>query len=1061
MIHKLLKILPVTLFFYPSVKGQNYTFEDTTVPSAWTATQGTLSLSGEHYKDGSQSLCWQTSGISVLEVAPSSFVANTSNSAYLQIYSPSNTNDTLKVEFLYYNSARKTAWYLLNYKGWREFNRAYTEYASTLSSTIHKIRFTLFPTSGSTRKIYFDQVNFNQATESKRYAGPQWTLDKNYLTSTKTLLDLALNIRDIPITTPTSEELAGLTQLRNTLQRTPTGTASQILEAKNYVQSLNITRNSDGSVKGNVINTTASALTAEQMTAYWKRAEYLAAGGLNDPSTLQIFRNYLDYLLDQGLGEGVNFLVPTNDYTNARTIPESIINVLSACTSDQKNEVLKLAAWLSYYGSLYNPEDTWASMLNSDLIYLFLQHQTAIALALPDNAIAVRDLKGLKRYLERNTEYIPGGYDILKPDGTGFHHNSHYNNYMYSYKTWVEYLYYLKGTVYRISPEAYARMKKAIITIYTMATLDSGDTRYYANAFSGRNPFSSGMQLQFTKSLFEKLILVGGDCLGTAIDEELAAAYNYFFSSSKYAVTPVKYEGFYAYNYSPAAIFRKDNWVATMRSPTTKFFGAEIYNNENRFGRYQSNGTLEITYSGTLANSGYPTNGTGGGWDWNVVPGATTVNFTSWQEMMPYQSQTGRFDQYTKTKNFAGALSWKDGGLFSADFDQIDTWSSTAFTPTNLTFKKSMFAFGNMIISLGTNISSSGSYASNRTTTTNLFQNIISETSGNLKLNGNVVSQPANLSVSTASANWIVTPQGTGYIIPTGNDTLEIRYGSQSTPVETGADYASPTTSSVAAKAWLNHGVKPSAKQYRWIVIPAAKSINMDSLTTLLSGENNSVYQVHAQTNSVHAVEYKPENITAYSFFGAVSNLNFGLVKAASSENLLMVKYLPDSNYYHLNICNPNLNPVANTLYGWNATASQTTLTLNGGWSLVEPVENVQIFPPDNGHTQVMITMSEGLPVEFDIKQAGDTNGLSRNVNQEWYISRHQGCELSIRFNEPQQIPVLISIYNLQGRLLLNRKLYITNNQDEVSINIPIEGLCLCKVTDAKKSKTIKIYNQK
>jgi hypothetical protein len=52
--------------------------------------------------------------------------------------------------------------------------------------------------------------------------------------------------------------------------------------------------------------------------------------------------------------------------------------------------------------------------------------------------------------------------------------------------------------------------------------------------------------------------------MGKAMDEELAAMYNYFYKSNLYSVTPLNQEGFYQFNYSPAGVYRKNNWVVTM-----------------------------------------------------------------------------------------------------------------------------------------------------------------------------------------------------------------------------------------------------------------------------------------------------------------------------------------------------------------------------------------------------------------------------------------------------------------------------------------------------------------
>ena len=1058
---KNLLIILFILFCVSGARSQSFLFEDAAVPTGWVAMNGTLTLSTEHIKEGAQSLCWETSGNSLMNVTFSSFISSTGNSAFMQIYSPEITNDTLKVEFLYYATVKRTAIFLCNFDGWREFNRAYTEYASTLSSSISSVRITLKPTTTATRKIYFDNVNFNYITETTRIAGSQWMLDKAYFTADISSLTLFANPVDIAVTTPTAQELADLNALRATLKRTPTaGTSTTLAAAKTYAQSLNIVRNADGSVRGNVINTSASALTTTFMTDISAKLEVLAAAALTDAATMTLFQNLLDHVLDQGIAEGCNFVLASNNYTPARAIPAALLDILPACTAAEKIRVLKLVRWMSYYGMLYYPQSTYLANQVSDVIYLFTPHMMGVALFQPDDATAIRELKAFKRFLDRNTEYVPGGGDILKPDGTGFHHNTHYNNYMYAYKTWAEYMYYLKGTQFRISTDAYQRFKKAVIALYTMGTLDVADTRYNANSLCGRNPFESGMQIQFSKDLFDKLILIGGDCLGTSYDEELAAAYNFFYKTTKYSVTAKNYDGFYQFNYSPTGIYRKANWVATMHAPTTNFFGSEIYSGANRFGRYQSHGALEILYSGSLAVNGYPTNGTGGGWDWNVIPGATTVHYTSWQEMMPNKTTTDRFDQYSKTKNFSGALSFGDCGVFATDFDQIETWGgSQKFTPTNLTFKKTMYAFDNLIISLGSGISSSGTYDVSMITATNLFQNIISSSSGNFLLNGTTITKPNTTTITTTADNWLITPQGTGYFVPQGNDPIEIRYNDQTTPIESGADYAAPTTTVLAAKAYLNHGVKPSSKSYSFVVVPATNATAMQTLATQLANGGGSIYQILSQNSALHALLYKPTNTTAYSFFGAASNLSYGIVKANSAECLLMDKLDVNTNRHAFAICNPNLKPVTDATYGWIASASQTTLTLTGNWLPLSAVTGVVFSAPSGGQTQVTVSFTNGEPVYFDIKMVGDTTALNSVNASDWVSFSKSEDNVQLFFSENNDNGVSVRIFAANGQIVSNQNTKISTQ----SLNMPVgrfqHGLFVCSVSNGKETKNFKWIN--
>jgi len=1048
-------LLILTNFIILNVFSQSFNFEDETVPVQWTSSaSGSLSLSGEHYKEGFQSLCWSATGTATLTATFPGFIASTGNSAYLQIYSSVISNDTLIVEFLDGTSVKRRAIYLINYKGWREFNRAYTEYASKLSSTITAVRFSLKPTSViAERKIYFDMVNFNRTTDTKRIVGTHWLLDRNYFNSSADTSSLAIfaNPVDIPVTTPTTQELTDLNALRNLLKRTPKpGSAAELSDAKAYVNSLNIVRNADGTVRGNPIDTSTSALTDEMMIDIATKLRVLAAADQTDNATKTLLQNFVDHLLDQGISEGCNYRTFSNSYEPCKVVPAGWLDAFALCSDAQKPEVLKLVKWFSYYGTMYYPQETYLSKLNSDVVYLFLPHMISIALYEPNDAVAVREMKAFKRYLDRNTEYVPGGEDILKPDGTGFHHWTHYNNYMYAYITWVQHMYYVKGTSFRISADAYQRFKKAIISVYIMGTLDSGNSRYFANALSGRRPFNMGVR--FSKTSFEYLVSIGSDVLGS-MDDEVAAAYNYFFKSTRYNVPAQPYEGFYQFNYSPLGIYRKANWVASMRSPTTNFWGAEIYSNQNRFGRYQSNGSLEILYSGTLAANGYPSSDPeSGGWDWNVVPGATTIHYTSWQEMMPYKSVDGRFDQKTRTKNFAGALSFGDCGLFAADFDQRDTWSTSAYTATNLVYKKSMFAIDNLIFSLGSSIGSSGTYSNSMITATNLFQCLNPATIGNTIVNGNTVSRPFNATLSTALDNWMITPQGTGYFVPKGNDALIIKFDNQSTPNFTGADYAAPTTTLPAVKAYLNHGVKPSAKSYSFVAIPATNTAAMQTLASLMANGGGSIYKIQAQTNSLHALTYIPQDITAYSFFGAASNLSFGIVKASTNQCLLMHKQDAAGNRHYFAVCNPNLNPVADPTYKWIASPSQTTLTLDGEWQPITPVSGVAFSEPLDGLTQVTVNFNEGEPVYFGLKPLSETavDKLPANAFEVFVINNH------LRISAKNNINSKIKIYSAMGQLMLSDKMTAQQQTKDIPLHAFRSGVYFCVISNGNSNVTYK-----
>ena len=483
---------------------------------------------------------------------------------------------------------------------------------------------------------------------------------------------------------------------------------------------------------------------------------------------------------------------------------------------------------------------------------------------------------------------------------------------MYSYRTWVEYMGRLKGTAFRITRDAYQRMSKAIVSVYLMATSSASDTEhFYANSLAGRHPLY-GLDVNFSKALFRELVEIGGDMDGKEFDPELAAYYNAFFKTDHYkGVTPRKLDGFYQFNYSPAGIYRQANWVATMRCPTTRFWGGEIYNKTNRFGRYQSHGTLEVLYEGSLAASGYP-----------------------------------------------GALAWGDCGLFAAAFDQDDKWGSQRFVPTHLSFCKSVFAIDGMLFSMGSGVSAQGEYPDEWITATNLFQSVTDGKASTI-VNGKPLAEGDSLSIASSKDTWIVNPCSTGYFIPAGNDPLIVRYGKQTTPSSFGLTEQGMGTMT-AAKAYLLHGAKPAQKKYQFLVVPATTGERMraDAKRFVRKG---GIFEVKQQQDSLHIVKHTPSHTTAYALFAPATGLNEGALLASDTELLLLERIT--GKQLSIAVCNPDLRPQSDKYFGWVSTPTTATLTFHGTWTLDETsaAEALSVTHTD-GQTCVTVVLEDGFP---------------------------------------------------------------------------------------------------
>ncbi len=1039
---------------YASVKLDNIVFEEfkeeinpdenlfafdfnNDLSKQWNTNDGTLSITDEHFTEGTRALNWQISGDNAqLSVSFTEGFKLNNNAFFFSFYNKKSYKDgKMKIEFLSSGGEiLRTINIDMDFTGWRDYKRTYEkDFAEIKSGDVSKVNFIV--TNAPDAYICFDNVNFIASNSSFGSFNDLFRADieqikngTNRMCRSFALIPSSINYE------ATTEEVAALEGLRNIHSvTTPSYNFILLTSAKKYVTEMNIQRNQDGTIKGCAIN------TASNNTDFWstltQNLEILAYGAQNNPES---YRAYFDDLVDQIIEQGLfyNFEGFTySDYTSLRTIPKRLLNSLPACNENQKTELLRAAQWFVEYGTIYDP--SYNVRMSSDYIYNILQYPFVIAANQPDNNIASGQLRSLSEYLANATEYTPGNIGFLKPDGCGFHHNSHYINYMYSFKSFNTLMGSLKGTPFRVSADGYERFRKAIISQFLMASRNTGSC-YTANSLAGRHPIVGGNLIQFTKADFDELILTGGDIYGTGIDKEAAAAYNYFFYDNKYNVEEINFEGYYQFNYSPVGVYRHDNWVATMRTPTTKFWGAEIYSKTNRLGRYQSHGTLEIVYNNSeLTASGLPAKAEG--WDWNVVPGATTVHYTDWTEMMPNRSLTDRFDQYAKTTNFAGALAWEDCGMYGSEFDQIDTWGGQRFTPTNLTFKKSVYAFDGILISLGSDISTSGSYSDAMITATNLFQSV--NPSSALLINGTEMKNGDEEKILANDNYAILTPEGTGYFIPSGNDDITVRFGTQSAPNETGADITNPATVT-AAKAYINHGVKQSGKKYSFVVMPGTDKDKLSAMAEKMKDNGGEIYTVQNQNEDYHALRYHARNILAASVFKA-QTLSLDDVCETGSEMLIMQRK-ENEQRVSFAITNPNLRPQQITTDGvshWISTPTETFITLNGEWYIVTDSDESIRVVRQNNTTLVYMTITDGEPVYFALDKDEDNanipSGIDTAKNEINLFAVFSKTSKNVTVKWQKMDVNRIDIVNLFGQVISTRFI----NSNESSVCIPMKQI--------------------
>ena len=642
--------------------------------------------------------------------------------------------------------------------------------------------------------------------------------------------------------------------------------------------------------------------------------------------------------------------------------------------------------WAPTYSAAYQ---TANGAINTDLIYNISDVMLAYTLWQDTPDEQYRYMRAFKRYIDRFFTLTVGTNDGIKADGTGFHHWTAYNNYMYSYNTAASLLSYLSGSSFQVERSNYEVFRNAFYTQYMQAN----DDGVQALSTAGRNPQSRTSTL--SKSALKTLAIAGGDILGlTTADPIFAGLYNRIYgvdAAFNYStVTPFE-DGFFQFNHASANAFRKDGWVAFNKGFTNNMWGAELYPPQNRYGRYQSYGALEVIYPGNkVSGNGYDVDT----WDWNYNPGATVIRLP-WSKL---HGERARIDEMQQ-KRFVGALNLKNKasalltnnhgayGMFAMDFkEQTGQGFSTSFSSENhnssFEFKKSNFYFDDIIVCLGSGISNND--ASNATITT-LYQRLDNKGS-NPNVNGANQSSIGEVAFAGNSDHWVLSNYNTGFYLLSGNHSLKVKKESQQTPNQNQVwpvNYSSNPTA-IYYTGYIDHGTNPSNKSYEYILKPNSTVTEMQNLQTEVEG-GNKPYTVHQQDASAHIVEHKAKDVWGYAFFNAASNVSFDKVKGVNASCLVMTEYNTTAKTLLVSVVEPDLGFNSRSYAPSKAVKKQ--ITLKGVWDLIQTYPGVSIISASDTETVLEFNLVDGLSKEVALEKVSFVNPYYPIVYYEDFLS--------------------------------------------------------------------------
>ncbi|QZE14636.1 hypothetical protein K4L44_01835 [Halosquirtibacter laminarini] len=1004
------------IILLPLITLANYIGLETNIPSNWTTNTGTgLALSNRHFKLGNQSVEWTwNNGDQILISNPQNI--NTALNAYkgglmMWIYNEVPVDDEIIVEFGKGTSVSFWFNYNINFKGWRacwiRFDQDMKGDKSATSLDYMRIK---APTNVANGKLYFDRMMFPSTRINDRvtpdaqlpYINPDmnnnhWGALYYWENSTSSTLPKkeSLSAEDV-------NQLETFTQnIYNSLSKYISDKTIQ--QSIDFYNSLNIQR-VDGQIIGNpYVSNDEADLDKNDNDAKMKDINkhlYNIAKGAkrnNSESLLEKYINMMDWAIDQGFD--YNSGMGTNHHYgyNFDGFCESIL--LLKDELQDKGLLEKYAKAGTYWSGIQeykqtpiNDEfqgvvDSWNTVTTPRLISIAIK---------PNTVDKYQNLMEMKRWMDESLKYSNGTIGGIKVDGSVYHHGVLYPAYAVGgFNGLSNYLKLTQNTVFTLAKSSRVHLWEGL-----KAMIRYTQKRHWGLGISGRHPLEDGGKISSgTIRCMGYLALTPDPKTDANIWEEVASQYLRYETGTTDIKTRITnagitkgeaYTGAYTYNYSAFGIYRQKDWLVSIKGYNYYTWGSEIYETDNRYGRYQSYGTVQVLTgeNATNENNGFQENG----WDWNRAPGATSIHLP-WDLLDSPQDGdhmgSGSHSQRGQVK-FTGYGNLDNKyGLFGMLLREDDFYNSTPTHRAN----KSVFAFDKYIICNGTNISNDN--ATYRTETT-LFQYKINKSAASIIVDGvEITSFPYSQDFNDDNAHWIIDPNGNGYWI-NGGQKVEIRKQHQTSK----SNNHKNDTEGDFAVAVINHGVAPANEYYRYMIVPNTTIAEMQELANTINGTNK-IFQIEKETEKYHVFKAKEGSIKGYCFFD-VSDIDDNLISSVNNQCLIITERKSD-NSIKISLTDPDLK-IDGTfpLTAEPSQVSNTQLTLNGSYSLIGESPNVNIVSKNQYTTVLNIAAIHGKRTQFSVRKS----------------------ESKVLISESFETPASASTYTIDGAYDLSKNEY-------------------------------------
>lgn len=955
MTRKFFQLLFILTYLSSSAFAQFVSFEEEIPCNFKSSDKQELALSSSYYKEGSKSLEWKFSPNSILDIPSESvFTLEGDNGITLWIYNEKPQQDSLRFEFYSPNGHVSHHFgFRLYAAGWRACWISFKHMQGDKQDK--KIAGYRIIAPNRTGRVFIDRLTFPVKKINDRTT-PDLQMPTN---NSLTYRDLWHWCRvwqweqyqyDLPLseslTTDEKQELTTVEARLTAILDTPKAPKKGISKAYSTFKAANIRPSSNGFTGAPVV--APDELNRRKGELSWNDLEDMLSGFAYDAyynHSAQSAKNYFlvwDYAINQGFAFGSG--MGTNHhygyqvrkiYTTAWLMRDAIWKA-----PNRDNILSALIFWSALQETRIPFQYGRDELLDS--WHTLLMAKTVSALLFVDERERARALAGLSRWLSGSLQYSPGTIGGIKVDGTTFHHGGFYPAYTTGVLAMVgQFIALTSHTRYVPTMEARQVLKSAFISM-----------RNYCNIYewgigiSGRHPFGGSMK-ENDVAAFAYLALAG-DLSGESntFDHHLAADYMRLCNNDtpeaiyfrKEGITPAKApQGFFVYNYGSAGIFRRNDWMVTLKGYTTDVWGSEIYRKDNRYGRYQSYGSVQIMGYPSRKASGFDENG----WDWNRLPGTTTIHlpFDLLDSPLP-----GTTMAHSK-ENFSGSSSLEGkNGMFAMKLMERNLKN---FTP-DFVARKSVFCFNNRMICLGTGISNSNASFPTETT---LFQSTFQKGKSDIYVDGKLKNVPFHQELNDGKRHCIQDGYNNYYLV--NGDNVQIQIARQDSHHEKNR----AKTQGTFASAYINHGAAPQNAGYEYMVLiqPSPKELD--------AARRKAPYQILHKDSIAHVVIDKQTGITAYAAFETYLPQKDELFLSIPAETMVMQKQ-SGSNLL-LSVCDPNLN-ISEKAFTTKEPSRpiEKKLILKGQWKCKTLQEDVTV---EVGQTETVLTVTcrHGQPIEF------------------------------------------------------------------------------------------------